>query len=149
MNHIFPNYCFWAKYLVHIPKIKVKNFCRHCYIVKLFLYFSFFTPLPSFQCLSCICWWMFISFSVVRIFLVILFLFIRTTLYNTWKSHHRQLQVPIMIFNKKAFANISSISNSKNPTSNLLSFVSRIYVNQCLKNRVRNCFSFVLISTYR
>ena len=30
--------------------------------------------------------------------------------------------------------NISSISNSKNPPWNLLSFVSRIVVNECLKN---------------
>ena len=36
-----------------------------------------------------------------RIFLLILFSFLRRTLYNTWKNHHKQLQVTIMIFNKK------------------------------------------------
>ena len=38
------------------------------------------------------------------------FQFLRRTLYNTWKSQH---QVLIMIFDKKAFVNISAISNSK------------------------------------
>ena len=41
--------------------------------------------------------------------------------------------------------NISSIYNLKNPPWNfLLIFVSRIVVNECLKNSVQNCFSFPL-----
>ena len=131
-------------------KNKSKEFYCCCYIVKLFLYFSFFVS-PPFQCLSCTScrvkkfyyffrwlpsfWWSFFSF-------------LWKTFYNTWKSHYRQLQVPIMIFNKKALLNISSISNSNNPPWNLLSFVSSIVVNECLKNSVRNCFSFDLISNY-
>ena len=70
------------------------------------------------------------------------------TLFNTWKGHYRQLQVPTMIFNKKALENVSSILNSKKPPWNLLSFLSRIVVNKFLKNSVQNCFSFALISNY-
>ena len=44
-------------------------------------FFLFFRSLASF-------WWFFIHF-------------LRRTLYNTWKSHDKQLQFPIMIFNKK------------------------------------------------
>ena len=68
------------------------------------------------------------------IFLVIFFSFLRGTHYNFCSSYYRQLQVPVMIFNKKALVNISSISNSKNALWNLSSFVSRIVVNECLKN---------------
>ena len=62
---------------------------------------------------------------------------------NTWISHYRQLQIVIMIFNKKTVVNISSISDLKNLPWNLLSFVSRIVVNECLKNSVRNYFSLL------
>ena len=110
--------------------------------------FRFPSP-PSFQCLSRISFHaknFYYFFKVARIFLVILFSFLRRTLYNTWKSHYRQLQVPIMIFDKKALENISSILNSKKPRWNLLSFLPRIVVNKFLKISVRNCFSFALIS---
>ena len=53
-----------------------------------------------------------------------------------------------MIFNEKVILNISSNSNSKNPPWNLLSFASRIVVNECLKNSVWNCFTFTLVSNY-
>ena len=72
------------------------------------------------------------------------FSFLRRTLYSTWKSHYRQFQVLIMIFNRKAFLNISSITNSKNPPWNRLSFASRMVVNECLKNSVQNCFNCLL-----
>ena len=108
--------------------------------------FGFYSP-PPFQCFSCIFCHMkiFFIFKVARIFLVILFFsFLRRTLCNTWKSHYRQLQLLKMIFNEKVLVNISSMSNSKNPPWNLLSSVSRITVNECLKNSVQNCFSFAL-----
>ena len=81
-------------------------------------------------------WRTFITFLVSRIFLIIIFSFLRRTLYNTWKNHYKQFQVPIMIFNKKAPVNISSISNSKNLPWNLLSFVLWIAVKEYLKNRI-------------
>ena len=37
---------------------------------------------------------------MARIFLVMLLSFLRRTLYNTWKSHSRQLQVSMRVFNK-------------------------------------------------
>ena len=63
-------------------------------------------------------------------------------LYCTWKGHYRKFQVPIMIFNEKALVNISCISNLNNAPCNLLSFVLKIAVNECLKNSMRNYFSF-------
>ena len=83
----------------------------------------------------------FIIFQVTPIILVILLSFLSRTLHKTWKSHYRQLQVLTMTFNEKAHVNICSISSSKKPW-NLLSFVSRTVLNECLKNSVRNCFSF-------
>ena len=112
-----------------------KIYCR-CYVIKLFLYFSFSTFSPfsmSFLFVSLAMWRIFIIFLVARIFLVILFSFLRRTLYNTWKNHYTQLQVPTMIFNKKALENFSSFSISRNPPWNLFSFVSRIVVHECLK----------------
>ena len=118
---------------------KSKKFYCRCYVVKLFLYFSFFI-FPHFQFLSCISchvknFYYFLGGS--HVFDDSFFIF-KETYYNTWKSYI-QLQVPVMIFNKEALVSISSISNSKNPTWNLLSFVSRIVVNECLKNSVQNC----------
>ena len=43
-----------------------------------------------------------------------------------------------MIVTEKALVNSSSISNSKNPPSNFLSFVLKIAVNEYLKNSARN-----------
>ena len=71
------------------------------------------------------------------------FLFLTRTLYKTWKSHYRQLQVPILIFNKKALVNISSISISNNPPLNLLCFISRIVVNKFLK------IQFVILNPWK
>ena len=119
--------------------MKVKNkkskefYCR-CDVVKLCLLFSLFIFSP-FQCISC-------TSCQVKNFYYFLddshlpvdsFTFLTRTLYKTWKSHYRQLQFPILIFNKKALVNISSISISKNQPLNLLSFVSRIVVNKFLK----------------
>ena len=73
-----------------------------------------------------------------------LFSFLKRTLYNTWKSHYRRLQIPIITFNKNVVVNIYSISNSKNPPWNLLSFVLRVAINECLKNSARNCFLVLL-----
>ena len=44
-----------------------------------------------------------------RISLVILFSFLRRTLYDFWISHYGQLQLPVAIFNKRFLANISVI----------------------------------------
>ena len=110
------------------------------YAAKLFIYFSFFiAPFQCFSSISC-CVKNFYYFLGGSHFLVILFSFLSRTLYNTWKSHYRHLQVLVMIFNKEALANISSISKPKNPTWNLLRFVSWIVVNECLQNRLWNCF---------
>ena len=149
MNYIFPNCYFRAKnIIVHIQKIKIKNFIVVVMLLNFsyIFHFSFFPFSMSFLYLL-LCEEFLSLFKVPHIFLVILFSFLRT-LYNTWKNYYRQLQVSIIVFNKKALLNISSISNSKNPPWNLLSFVSRIVVNKCLKNSVRNCFSFALISNY-
>ena len=88
----------------------------------------------------------FLMSLIARIFLVILVSFLRKTFYDTWKCHYKQLHLILMIFNRKPLVIISSISNSKNASWNLLSFASRIVVNECLRNSVRICFSFVLIS---
>ena len=107
-----------------ITKKNVNNFIV---VVKLFWYYSFF------------------------IFLVICFLFLKRTLYNTWKSHCRQLHILTMIFNNKPRVNTSNSNTSPTRRTHheTLSFVSRIIVNECLKNSVRNCFSFVLILNFR
>ena len=68
-------------------------------------------------------------------------LFLRRTLCNTWNRHYWQLNVPIMVLNKKALVSISSVSNSKEPPWNLLSFVSRSFVSECLKSSLQNCVS--------
>ena len=94
---------------------------------------------------SLVMWIIFIIFYVAHIYLVILFSFFRRTLSNTWKSHYRQLQVLIMIFNKKALVSISSISNSKNPPWNFLGFVSKIVVNECLKTMCGIVFKCVIV----
>ena len=70
--------------------------------------------------------------------MVIRFLFLRRILYNTWKSHYRQLQVLIMIFNKKPLK-VFVASPTQNPPWNLLSFASRTAANKSLKNSVQNC----------
>ena len=129
--------------------IKVRNFIVVVTLLNLSFTFSFFV-FPSFQCLYCIssCVKNFIIFLVARIFMVILFSFLKKRLYKTCKSHYRQLQVIIMIFNERALVNISSISNSKNPPWDLSSFVSRTVVNESPRNSVQNCFSFDLISNY-
>ena len=121
---------FLSKYIVfHVQKIKVNNSVVGCYAVKLIFYFSFFIFSP-FQ------WLCYIS-CYVKNFLGGSHLFgdsVSIFKENTWKSYYRQLQVIIMSFNKKkTLVNISSISNSKNPQWNLLSFASRIVVNECLK----------------
>ena len=94
---------FRAKYnLFHMQKIKFKKFYCHCYVVKLFLYFwSLIFPLFNVFLVSLAMWKIFIIFKVARIFLVILFSFVSRTLYDTWKSEYRPLQVLIMIFNPK------------------------------------------------
>ena len=103
-------------------------------------HFSFFTFFSVFL-VSAIMLRIFIIFQVSYTLLEVLFPFLRRALYNTWKSHYRQLQVLILIFNKKALMKIPSISNSKNPPWNLLSFVSKTNVNECHRNSVRICFS--------
>ena len=67
---------------------KSKEFYCRCYVVKLFLYFSFFI-FPPFQCLSCISCYVknFFVLKVAHIFLVILFSILRRAIYNTRKSH--------------------------------------------------------------
>ena len=103
-------------------------------------HFSFF-PLFSVFLVSLIMWRIFVIFQVSYTFLVVLFPFLKRTLYNTWKSHYRQVQVLILIFNEKALVKIPSISDSKNPPWNLLSFASKTIVNECHRNNVRICFS--------
>ena len=139
---------FRAKLIVfHIQKInKSKKFYCRCYLAKFFWYIFFLPPAPQppSQCLFSISCYVKNSYH----FLVILFSFLRGTIYSIWKSHLRQIQVLILIFNKKALVNISGISNSKNPALNFLSSVSRIVVNKCFKNSMRNRLSFALISNY-
>ena len=116
-------------------KNKSKKFYCRCYVFKLilFLQFSFLIFLPC-KCFSCItCHVKNYYFLGSPHLFGDIFSFLRRTLYNTWKSHYRQVQVPVMIFNKKVLVNISSISKSRNPPWNLLSFVSKIFVNKCLK----------------
>ena len=121
------NYIFEKYMLFHIQKIKVKNFIVAVVLLNFPYTFRFLIPpLPllfNFFLVSLVMWRIFINFYVACIFLVILFSFLWRTLRNTWKSLYRQLQVPIIIFNKKDLANISSISNSKNPPWNPLSSV--------------------------
>ena len=132
-------------YSFSYTKNRSKEFYSRCYVAKLFLYFSFFI-FPPFQFLSCISYHMknFVIFKVARIFLVILFSFVKRTLYNSWKSHYWQLQLPMMIFNKNTLW-IFLASPTQRKT---LSFVSRLVFNDCLKNSVRNYFSFAFISNY-
>ena len=126
---------FSTKYILfHIQKIKIKNFI----VVVTLLNFTY-----SFR---------FLFFLLYNVFLYLLlweefFLFFRWLASSSFR-HFRQFQVIVMIFSIKALVNISSISNSKNPAWNLLSLVPRIVVNECLRNSVRNCFSFVLTSNY-
>ena len=99
----FPKLEFRTKYnLFHMQKIKFKKFYCHCYVVKLFLYFSWLIfPLFNVFLLFLAMWKIFIIFKVARIFLVILSSFLIRTLYDTWNSDYRRLQVLIMIFNPK------------------------------------------------
>ena len=92
-------------YLFPYTKNNSKEFYCRCYAVKLFLYFSFFIPHLSFSMsflyfslCEKICYFL---GEVARIFLVMLFSFLKRTLYNTWKGHYRQLQVLIMTLIKK------------------------------------------------
>ena len=138
----FPKLCFWAKYILfHIQKIEVKNFI----VVVTLLNFSYTFPFSFSMSLLylLLCEEFLLLFRWLASFWWFFFHF-----FNTWKSHYRQLQVLIMIFNKNVLVNTSSFSNSKNPPWNLLSFVSKIVVNECLKNSVLNYFNFVLISNY-
>ena len=122
---------FLSKIYPFPSKIKVKNFINVVMLLNLsytfhFLYSSllFFRWLASF-------WWFFFSL-------------LRTTLYNTWKNHYRQLQLLIMIFNKKPLVNIASISSSRKLSWNQLSFCKEyLLITKWLKNSVRNCLSFV------
>ena len=91
-----------SKYILfHIQKIKVKNLLSlSCYKTLFILFFSFSS---TFQCLSCISCHVknFYYFLDGSHLLGDFFSFLRRTLHNTWISHYRQLQVPIMIFNKE------------------------------------------------
>ena len=117
-------------------KNKSKEFYCRCYVFKLILFLQFllliFLPCKCFSCITCHVKNYYDFLGSPHLFGDI-FSFLRRTLYNTWKSHYRQVQVPVMIFNKKVLVNISSISKSRNPPWNLLSFVSKIFVNKCLK----------------
>ena len=102
-----------------------------CYVVIFFLYFSIFILSPfSMPFLYLLLMW--------RIFSLIPFSLLRRTLYSTWRSHYRQPQVLVMIFNKK--------TQNRKPTMKPFKFWMRIVVNDCLKNSEWNCFSFALIS---
>ena len=65
---------------------------------KLFLKFLF--SLFNVFLVPLVMWRIFVILFVAGTFLLILFLFLRRTLCNTWKSYYRQLQVLIMIFTK-------------------------------------------------
>ena len=65
---------------------------------KLFLKFLF--SLFNVFLVPLVMWRIFVILFVAGTILLILFLFLRRTLCNTWKSYYRQLQVLIMIFTK-------------------------------------------------
>ena len=133
-------------YPLPYTKNKSKEFYCCRYVVKLFLYISFFIfPLFNLSCILCYVNIFYKFLGGLHLFSDSFFIFKENTL-TLEKSHYRQIQVLIMIFNKKALVNTSSTSNLKNPPWNLLSFVSRIVVNECLQNSVRNCFTFASIS---
>ena len=84
MNYIFPNCYFRAKnIIVHIQKIKIKNFIVVVMLLNFsyIFHFSFFPFSMSFLYLL-LCEEFLSLFKVPHIFLVILFSFLRT-LYNT------------------------------------------------------------------
>ena len=84
-----------------IRKIKIKNLLSlSCYKTLFILFFSFSS---TFQCLSCISCHVknFYYFLDGSNLLGDFFTFLRRTRHNTSISHYRQLQVPIMIFNKE------------------------------------------------
>ena len=101
----FPKLCFRAKYIFfHIQKITVKNFTVVVTLLNCSYTSRFSSPTFPFQCLSCIFRYVkkfYFLGEVARIFLVMLFSFLKRTLYNTWKGHYRQLQVLIMTLIKK------------------------------------------------
>ena len=134
INQIFPNIfpCFRSRHIhFHIKKNKSYEFDCCCYVVIFFLYFSIFVLSPfSMPFLYLLLMW--------RIFSLIPFSLLRRTLYSTWRSHYRQPQVLVMIFNKK--------TQNRKPTMTPFKFWMRIVVNDCLKNSEWNCFSFALIS---
>ena len=76
------------------------------------------------------------------------FLIFKENTWNSWKSQYKQHQVLIMVFNKKALVNISNISNSKNPPWNLLKFVLRIVVNECLSQNEVGFYKQILSNIY-
>ena len=89
------------------------------------LYFSLFTFDPfSMSFLYLLCQEFLVFFRRLASF-SILFSVLKRTFYIAWKSHHRQLQVPIMAFNKEALLNISCIFNSKNPHHQTFWFLHR------------------------
>ena len=85
---------------------------------------------------------------MARIFLAILFSFIRRTLYNTCKNKYSQLQTPIIIFDKKKLFGIFLASQTQRTRHEaflvlyweLLLLILKIVFN--LKNSVWVCFSF-------
>ena len=94
-------------YSLSYTKNKSKEFYCLYYAVRFFLYFFIF-HFPPFQCLPCISchvktnFYYFLGGSHVSRYFAF-----RD---NTWKRHYRQLQVPLMIFNKKKFLHISQAS---------------------------------------
>ena len=54
----------------------------------------------------------------------------------------------LVIFTEEIFNGKLHFLCSEEPTVKPFEFVSRIAVNECLKNSVQNCFIFALISNY-
>ena len=97
LNHVFEQNLFFT---IKVKNKKSKEFYCRCYAVKLCLFFSVFIFSP-FQCTSCTsCHVKNFYYSLGDLHLPVdSFSILTRTLYKTWKSHYRQLQVPILIFN--------------------------------------------------
>ena len=123
---------------------KSKEFYCLCYVVKLFLYFSFFI-FPSFQCLchmkNC---YFFLDGS--HLFGDSFFIF-KECYYNTRKRLYRQLQVPIIIFNKKALE-LFLASPTQRTHHEIFWVLYRELFLMNVSKAVWNCFSFTLILNY-
>ena len=126
-------------YPLSYTKNKSKEFYCLYYAVKFFLHFFIF-HFPPFQCLSCISCHVMTNFCYFLGGLHVSGCFIFRD--NTWKRHYRQLQVSLMISNKKKFLQISQASST--PRTHYETFWA-LLINVS-KTVCAIAFSFALIS---